>query len=120
MSSVVSLTPAPEGYLMIDCTTETLLSFAAAARRLPSLRAGKPVSPATIWRWVAHGCRARNGERVKLESLKVGGAAVTSIEALSRFFARLTSEESGQDLVRALSTGEAHKRAEESLDRAGI
>jgi hypothetical protein len=105
---------------VIDSTTEQLLTFAAAARRLPSLRAGRPVSPATIWRWSAHGCRARNGERIKLEYLRVGGAAVTSVEALSRFFARLTGEEAGPGSSCPPTPSKAHKEAEKALDAAGI
>ena len=37
----------------LDFATETPLTLAAAARRLPPLRNNRPVHPATILRWVA-------------------------------------------------------------------
>jgi hypothetical protein len=61
---------------MIDIATEQLLSLAEAAAREPSARAGRPVSPATIWR------RIKSRE---LEGLKLGRRWVTSVEALQRY-----------------------------------
>jgi Protein of unknown function (DUF1580) len=71
---------------MIDPLTDTTLSLAQAARRLPRLRAGRPVHPATLWRWSTKGVRG-----VKLETAMVGGVRVTSEAALSRFIAALSS-----------------------------
>jgi hypothetical protein len=68
----------------IDPLSEETISLAAAARRLPKLRAGRPVSPATIWRWASHGLRG-----VRLETARVGGTTVTSPAALRAFFAAL-------------------------------
>lgn len=79
---------------MIDPSKETLLPFSQAARKIPPLRKGRPVNPATIWRWAKSGIRSsKTGQRVKLETLRVGGSNCTSLEALSRFFTRLTEEE---------------------------
>jgi hypothetical protein len=47
--------------MAIDALTETLRSFAEAARRLPALRRSKPVNPSTLWRWTTRGVRARDG-----------------------------------------------------------
>lgn len=49
-------------------------------------RAGRPVSPATVYRWATKGL---NGAR--LQTVQVGSRMVTSREALDRFFAELTS-----------------------------
>jgi Protein of unknown function (DUF1580) len=68
----------------IDPFSEQVLPFAQVARRLPSIRGGRAVNPATIWRWAAHGVRG-----TKLETVKIGGTTCTSLEALRRFFARL-------------------------------
>jgi hypothetical protein len=76
--------------MAIDPLTEKLRSFAEAAGRLPALRAGKSVNPSTVWRWTKRGVRARNGLRVRLECLKVGGTCCTSDEALLRFFRALS------------------------------
>jgi hypothetical protein len=78
------------------------------------------VSPATLWRWSAVGCLARDGKRVKLETIRIGGSTCTSLEALERFFRRLseTGEPIAQDAPR--QTGKAHKQAVSELERAGI
>lgn len=104
---------------MIDIRTETPLPFGVAVRRLPSLRSGRPVNPSTLWRWATVGVKSRaTGERVKLETIRVGGSSATTIEALQRFFDRLGGQEPEQSLLRAPSKG--HARAETALDTAGI
>lgn len=71
----------------IDTTTETIISLADAARRLPGRRAGKKPRIETLYRWTAHGCRG-----VVLESVQIGGTRCTSVEALDRYFAALTAQ----------------------------
>lgn len=71
---------------------EKLLSFARAARSIQPIREGRPVAPATIWRWATHGARARDGRMVQLQSWKVGGTRCTTVEALVRFFDALNSD----------------------------
>jgi hypothetical protein len=104
---------------VIDTATETVLPFSKAAKRVPARRADKPTSPSTLWRWSSTGCLARDGTRVRLETIRIGGSTCTSVEALARFFARLTGE------APALFTpeqphGKRHHLAEASLDAAGI
>lgn len=79
--------------MAIDVFTEEVVSINEAAKRLPKLRAGKPIGLATIYRWINSGRRSKNGDRVRLESIKIGGAVCTSTEALQRFFDRLTTEQ---------------------------
>jgi hypothetical protein len=76
--------------MAIDPLTEKLRSFAEAAQRLPTLRAGKPVNPSTLWRWTTRGVRTRHGVLVRLETIKLGGTWCTSDQALVRFFRALT------------------------------
>jgi Protein of unknown function (DUF1580) len=71
---------------MIEHETETVLSLTDAAARLPRRRGGKRVNVATLYRWASHGCRG-----VRLETLQIGGTKCTSLEALQRFFDRLTN-----------------------------
>ena len=72
---------------MIEHSKETLLSFPEASRRLPCGRAGRPTHPSTINRWAKAGLRG-----IRLETICVGGSRFTSIEALQRFFERLSRQ----------------------------
>jgi hypothetical protein len=65
----------------IDPLSHDTMSLTQAARRLPRLRAGRPVHPSTVWRWALSGLRG-----VRLETAMVGGVRVTSAAALRRFF----------------------------------
>jgi hypothetical protein len=58
---------------------ETVLTLADAAAKLPKMH-GKRPHIATLWRWITYGIRG-----VRLESRRLGGRFVTSIEALDRF-----------------------------------
>src|SRR5215218_6562183 len=103
--------------MSIDSTAETLRPFAEAARRLPPLRSGRPVSPTTLWRWSSRGVRARNGQTVRLETIRIGGTTCTSDEALARFFSALSAGEE----ARAVSPGsQLTSASERTLDEAGI
>lgn len=95
---------------MINLTSESLLSFAEAAKRLPS----RP-NLSTLHRWRFAGVRG-----VKLETCLIGGKRYTSIEALERFSCRLTDGELPH-ASRTLSTSRrAIKDAESRLDSAGV
>jgi hypothetical protein len=98
----------------IDPFSETPISFAEAARRLPRLRNGRPVSPATLWRWASHGLRG-----VRLETVRVGGTCCTSLEALRRFFERIGLSAGDRPSAPQLSTRRAEAGGAE-LDRLGI
>jgi len=74
---------------VIDTEREHLVSFADAARRVPSSRAGRQLHPNTIWRWAKRGLKTVGGDRVYLETTRIGGSNFTSVEALNRFFAAL-------------------------------
>jgi hypothetical protein len=74
---------------MIDPFSETVISFADAAKLLPKRRGGKKVHCSTIFRWASVGLRG-----VILESTSIGGTKCTSQEKLRLFFAAL-SEASG-------------------------
>ena len=70
---------------MIDISAETVISPADATRRLPARRGGKPPNVATIYQWMQNGCRG-----IRLECILIGGTRCTSLEAVQRFFDRLT------------------------------
>jgi hypothetical protein len=98
----------------IDPFTEGTIPFSEAARRLPRMRNGRPVSPATLWRWASHGLRG-----VRLETVRVGGTTCTSLEALRRFFERIGSNVGDPPITAQPSTQRAEAAAAE-LNRIGI
>ena len=100
---------------MIDLDREAILTFTEAARRVPMRRRGKPTHVATIHRWAKNGVRG-----VRLESLRLGGGLVTSVEALQRFAESLTAGD-GVPVVRTSAQRErAADRAERELQAAGV
>jgi hypothetical protein len=74
--------------MSIDLETEDLLPMSRAAKLVPVVRRDKTPHPATLVRWATSGILSPTGQRVKLESVFVGGTRMTSKEALKRFFAR--------------------------------
>jgi len=67
--------------------TEQIIPFKQVGDYAPTAR-GR-VHPSTARRW-ANGCRAADGSTIKLETIRVGASTMTSVEALQRFFDRLT------------------------------
>jgi hypothetical protein len=62
------------------------LSTTQAARMFPPKRADRPVSPATVFRWMTNGVGVPGGGgRLLLESCRVGCTLFTSRPALVRF-----------------------------------
>lgn len=101
---------------MIDVANEVVEPLARAAkwRRLPRRRRGKRPHVSTLYRWATGGVSG-----VKLETIRVGGTLCTSLEALQRFFERLSGNEPVQ-----VRTSPGRKReiekAEAELKQAGI
>jgi hypothetical protein len=106
---------------MIDISLEETLSLCEAAKQLPRRRAGKRPNVATLYRWAQVGCRG-----IRLEVLNVGATKCTSMEALQRFFDRLTAQaEAGRAPIPAPRKISAQRRkqieaAERRLQAAGI
>ena len=101
---------------MIDITTEEVVSLSEAAKLkcLPRRRKGKRPHVATLYRWAQRGF---NG--VTLETLQVGGTLCTSIEALQRFFDRLSESDAPPTQPKHQRQMEID-RAESELEAAGI
>ena len=70
---------------MIDPRRETLLDPLDATMHVPPNRTGRRVHQSSVRRWMLQGLRG-----VRLESIKIGQRRCTSVEALDRFFIRLT------------------------------
>lgn len=108
--------------MTIDAFGEKVLSLAEAVKRLPKSRVGKRLHCSVIFRWAQRGLKSYDGQIVRLETIKIGGRAFTSLEALQRFFERLSR--SMVSIAPPVRTYRERKRAiqkpEEELRRAGI
>ncbi len=69
-----------------DCGASTFLylTLSQAAQLLP----GRP-SACAVWRWGRKGIKARGGERVKLQHIRLGGRVYTRSDWLEEFGKRL-------------------------------
>jgi hypothetical protein len=72
---------------MIDSMNETVVTYAQASDAGPRRRKGRKIHVSTFHRWATVGCRG-----VVLETIQIGGTRCTSLEALQRFFERLTDQ----------------------------
>ena len=95
---------------MIDASTETLIRFQEAGRRI----AGNP-SISALHRWRLSGVRG-----VKLETLLVGGTRFTSTEAISRFIAEQNRDEPPPPALTASQRRIQAETANRLLEAAGI
>jgi hypothetical protein len=100
---------------MLDLTTETPLSLAAATGLIPPGRGGERTHLSTLLRWILHGSKGPDGETVRLEAVRLGSRWVTSREAIQRFSERLTPH-LDRDRAEAPRTPGRRQRA---ADRAG-
>lgn len=66
------------------------LGMAEAARLVPG-SSGGTANASTVFRWCADGVRLRNGERLRLESVRIGHRVMTSGPALERFILATTA-----------------------------
>jgi hypothetical protein len=71
---------------------EELLTLPEAAKLLPPLRLGRPVTGSALWRWAVRGVRLSSGSRLKLEIIAIGSRVFTSREALERLCERKTAD----------------------------
>jgi len=100
---------------MINVSSEALLSLSEAAGRLPKRRRGKRPHIATLYRWAQRGVRG-----IRLETIQVGGTLCTSLEALQRFFDRLSQPDAPIQTTPSAEQARAQAEAEAVCARAGI
>jgi len=91
---------------MIDTHVENLIPLSEARDHVPPRR-GHKVHRATLFRWAQRGLRG-----IKLETVKIGGARFTSLEALERFYDCLTQAQSVDP------TFHLHPKTEDGLSRS--
>jgi hypothetical protein len=103
---------------MIDFASEKVITLTHATRILPQRREGKRPNIATLYRWSIRGVKG-----VVLETIQIGGSRCTSIEALQRFFERLSQQSQGLPLAPAPMSPSArirNERARRELIAKGV
>jgi len=103
--------------MSIDIANEEVVTLNKATEYVPKRGRPKKVHVSTIYRWALPGIRG-----VRLETIMVGGTRCTSVEALLRFFERLTAATDGKPVP---SSDSRHRQAqvraaERELEAAGI
>jgi hypothetical protein len=87
-------------------------SLSDTPKHVPVRRNGKRLHIATAFRWAKDGVRG-----VKLETIRVGGTLCTSVEALQRFFEKLSATDTGHAGAIALRSPNARAKAIDKADR---
>jgi hypothetical protein len=99
------------------------LALTQAAKRFPPYRAGRPLNPSTVFRWITDGVRAPGGRRIRLEGVRLGGRWLTSEQALARFIDAQTAAQITSTPPRPPTPQQRHRAAEragEALERLGV
>lgn len=100
---------------MIDISSEQVITFTEARRRLPKRRLRKQPDISTLYRWCQTGLRG-----VRLESIKIGGQTCTSVEALQRFFDSLSAPVHGTTKMTSRSRAKHDDAVEKELAESGF
>ena len=103
---------------------EDLIQLSTAAKLAGEGRKGKPVNLATVWRWCLHGVTIGSGEKVFLESIRIGKSLKTSRQAWERFVvAQNEAPEKGDESAPVRTPTQRQKaseRAEKILEKMGV
>lgn len=104
--------------MSIDITNEEVVTLSQATEYVPARGRANKVHVSTIYRWALRGIGG-----VRLETVMVGGTRCTSVEALLRFFDRLTAAADGTSTSSPATS--RHRKAqvraaERELEAAGI
>lgn len=75
---------------LTNMVNERLISVAEATKIVPRMDGKKETTKPVLFRWMHTGLIHR-GERVRLESIKIGGVYATSAEAVERFLNRIST-----------------------------
>jgi hypothetical protein len=96
---------------VLDHRSEQLIPLSQVPDHLPRTNAGNRPHPATIYRWVSRGIRG-----TKLETIRIGGRRLTSVEAIDRFI-ECTSRRKEANPKPELSPVNHRKRVEKASRR---
>jgi hypothetical protein len=75
----------------------------------------KRPSPATLWRWVLSGVKGPNGERIKLQSIRIAGRRYVRRSAVAEFIRAWNAD--ADDVAEAPAVD--HQRVNRALEKLG-
>lgn len=91
------------------------------ARRVPRTRESKPVTLSCVLRWVLNGARGPDGDRVKLEAVRIAGRWISTPGALRRWIlAQVEVVKPPTALRTSARRQQASERARRQLEKLGI
>jgi Protein of unknown function (DUF1580) len=111
---------------MISIKCEQVIPMSKVGDHCPRRRGGKKVHMTTGIRWAKTGCVADGGTRVYLETIRVGGTLCSSVEALQRFFERLSAQpechapQPAEDRTTSIADRRRQERVEQELAALGV
>jgi len=102
--------------LLDEVTAGEGLTLSRLAKHCPAARRnGRPVSLPTLLRWVLEGSPGPDGQRIKLEAVRMAGRWISSRAALQRWIAAQSPQTEGEPVPAPRSPGKRQR----SSDRAG-
>ncbi len=94
-----------------------LLTVAQVCERVPGARGARRLHPATVTRWILHGCPSRTGVRIKLTAVRVGGRWLVREADLDAFFAALAVTDHAAPMPTPSRDTDQRRRASERAAR---
>lgn len=98
------------------------VGLAAVARKFPNDRAQGlgHLNASTVFRWCLVGCKGANGERIRLQHVRIGSRILTSWPAVERFISSLTTPVDPTPVPRTPTQKQrASEKAARALEVAG-
>lgn len=107
------------GFIMQANLTDALPLTRALRSFFPPGRSGKPVHLSTAHRWVHRGIVRPDGERVRLEAIKVGGVTYVTPQAAERFIAALNADAPASKAESDADISRRAREASQALEKLG-
>ena len=98
---------------------EELITLSQAASLFPGSRGAARAHPSTFVRQILNGVLGRNGQRVKLEAIRIGAKWLTSQAALQRFSAAIQAVDDGPVVRTPAERNQAAEAAVRELELSG-
>jgi hypothetical protein len=92
----------------------SLIPLRELPHRLPRRPNGRMVSLSAIYRWIARGCLAPDGQRIRLAVTRIGGSTFVDPAALDLFTSRLSGQPTEVEPPRSSA---ARRRAVEAAEK---